>query len=141
MIKEPRVAAVMTTPVITIGAGEPVTVAARRLAETRLRRLFVIDRDGRLAGVVSRRDVLRLFLRSDEQIQADVEQQVLRGELWLVPGTVTVQVTNGVVTLEGTLGHSSSVAVAGWRTLAVAGVVGVRNNLRYRIDDSAIVGR
>src|SRR4051812_9164720 len=51
----------MTSPMVTIGAGEPVTRAARQLAERRVRRLFVVDPGGVVVGVVSRHDVLCMF--------------------------------------------------------------------------------
>ena len=130
----------MTTPVVTIGVDEPVAGAARRLAEKRLRRLFVVDADGRLVGVVSRHDILGTFLRSDNEIQTDIEEQVLRRGMWVIPGTVDVQVTNGVVALDGTLEHRSAVDIVGRLTRAVTGVVGVHNNLRYVVDDTVAAG-
>lgn len=130
----------MTTPVVTIGADEPLAAAARRLAEKRVRRLFVIDADGRLIGVVSRHDILGTFLRSDTQIRRDVEEHVLRHGMWVIPGTVEVAVVNGVVSLDGTLEHRSAVEVAGLLTQAVTGVVGVRNRLHFIIDDTATAG-
>lgn len=130
----------MTSPVVTIGADEPLTVAARRLAEKRVRRLFVIDDDGVAIGVVSRHDILGTFLRPDAAIQHDVEEHVLRHGMWVIPGTVEVSVTNGVVTLDGTLEHHSAVEVAGLLTQAITGVVGVRNRLHYIIDDTATAG-
>jgi CBS domain-containing protein len=130
----------MTKPAVTIGANEPLTVAARRLAEKRVRRLFVIDDDGAVIGVVSRHDVLGTFLRSDAAIRADVEEHVLHHGMWVIPGTVEVSVAGGVVTLEGTLEHHSAVDVAGLLTHAVTGVVGVRNKLHYIIDDTATAG-
>lgn len=130
----------MTSPAVTIGADEPLAVAARRLAEKRVRRLFVIDDDGVVIGVVSRHDILRTFLRSDATIRADVEEHVLRHGMWVIPGTVEVTVASGVVTLEGTLEHRSAVDIAVLLTQAVTGVVGVRNKLHFIIDDTATAG-
>lgn len=130
----------MTTPVVTIGVDEPVAAAARRLAEKRLRRLFVVDAGGRLVGVVSRHDILGTFLRADNEIRTDIEERVLRHGMWVIPGTVDVQVTNGVATLDGTLEHRSAVDVAAQLTQAVTGVVGVHNNLRYVVDDTVVAG-
>lgn len=130
----------MTSPAVTITADEPLAVAARRLAEKRVRRLFVIDDDGAVIGAVSRHDVLGTYLRSDAAIRADVEEHVLRHGMWVIPGTVDVSVRNGVVTLEGTLEHHSAVDVATLLTKAVPGVVGVRNKLHFIIDDTATAG-
>jgi CBS domain-containing protein len=38
-----------------------------------VRRLFVVDDEGRLAGVVSRRDLLRVYLRTDDELLAGIE--------------------------------------------------------------------
>lgn len=130
----------MTTPVVTIGADESVTLAARRLAEKRLRRLFVVDGDGRLAGVLSRRDVLGMFLRGDEEIRTDIEQQVLAKGMWMVPGTVSADVSGGVVTLKGKLEHRTTAEIAARLSQAVPGVVAVRNNLTYEVDDVVSTG-
>jgi CBS domain-containing protein len=53
-----RVGEYMHTGVDTIEADTSVIDAARRLAESRYRRLPVVDQ-GRLVGLISRRDVLR----------------------------------------------------------------------------------
>jgi CBS domain-containing protein len=46
--------------------------AGRLLNGQHLRRLPVVDPDGHLLGIVSRRDLLRLFLRPDDEIAAEV---------------------------------------------------------------------
>lgn len=133
-------AELMSVPVLTIAIDEPVTVAAKRLAKEGIRRLFAVDRAGRLVGVVSRRDVLGLFLRGDAEIRTDIERQVLNGtDLAAVP--ITASVVAGVATLDGTLERRSDIEVVCRRTQAIPGVVAVRGNLRYRIDDSVAVDR
>ena len=136
----PTAAEVMTSPVITIGAEEPLTRAARQLADKRVRRLFAVDPDGVVIGVVARHDVLAMFLREDAAIQDDIEELVLRQGMWVSPGTVTVQVADGVATLEGELEHRSAVQVAEHLTSTVPGVVGVHNNLTYAVDDTTGAG-
>ncbi|HEU5474941.1 MAG TPA: CBS domain-containing protein [Actinophytocola sp.] len=126
-------AEVMSAPVFTIGPGEPVAVAARRMAERRVRRLFVLDADGDLVGVVSRRDVLRTFLRPDHDIRADVDS-ALRAGLGHVAGRVTVRVRDGVVILDGSLDLHSEALVARGLSWAVPGVVGVVDDLTYRAE-------
>jgi CBS domain-containing protein len=55
----PVVAAdLMTSPAITISASAPLVEAARLLRERNLRRLVAVHADGRVAGVVSRHDLL-----------------------------------------------------------------------------------
>ncbi len=55
-----RVREVMTSPVISVQAGEDVEEAARRMSARRIRRLPVVDRE-KLVGVVTENDILRLL--------------------------------------------------------------------------------
>ncbi|MET8846843.1 CBS domain-containing protein [Amycolatopsis sp. NPDC004625] len=130
----------MTRRVPTVAKDEPVAGAARRLVEARLRRLYVVDGSGRLIGVLARRDVLRSFLRPDEEIKDIVEREVLQRSIWADPSTATVQVDDGVVTLSGVIDRRSEVERAEWLTEAVPGVVAVRNRLKYNQDDGAAAG-
>jgi len=90
----------MTSPAITIHPDDPLTAAARRMDEDRLRLLPVVDIDGHLMGVISRRNLLSVFLRKDEEIAGEV-RAVLRNVLLVPRGSVTVSVRDGVVTLAG----------------------------------------
>jgi CBS domain-containing protein len=92
----------MTSPAVTVGPDATVPSAARLMEAHHLRRLPVVDEAGRLVGVVSRRDLLSVFLRSDEDIAADV-RQVLADVRLTEPGDVEVAVRNGVVTLTGSV--------------------------------------
>jgi CBS domain-containing protein len=88
----------MTTPAITIGPDATIPAAARLMNTHHLRRLPVIDADGKLAGIVSRRDLLSVFLRPDADIIHDARQVL--AELALTdPEDVIVAVKHGVVTL------------------------------------------
>ncbi|TDV44099.1 BON domain-containing protein [Actinophytocola oryzae] len=126
----------MTAPAITVAADATVTAAARLLAERNVRRLCVVDGDGLLVGVVSRRDVIGTFLRDDDAIRADVEEYVFKRGMWLFPGSLTVEVAAGVATLDGQVERRTTAQIAGQLTEAVAGVVGVHNNVRYELDDT-----
>ena len=90
----------MTSPAVTIHPDATVAAAARLMNSHHLRRLPVVDADGKLAGIVSRRDLLRVFLRPDADIAADVGEiltEVLPGG----PTGIEVAVRNGVVKLTG----------------------------------------
>jgi CBS domain-containing protein len=58
---------VMTTHVVTADPDEDIRTAARRMLERGVKRLPVVD-NGRLVGIVSRYDVLRLFHRSKDDV-------------------------------------------------------------------------
>src|SRR5215472_16801803 len=92
----------MTAPAITVGPDVTIPAAARMMSTHHVRRLPVVDEDGTLIGVVSRRDLLSVFLRPDEDITADI-RSVLGDILLARPDDVDVRVRNGVVTLAGSL--------------------------------------
>jgi CBS domain-containing protein len=92
----------MTTPAITIGPDATIPAAARLMSTHHVRRLPVVTDDGKLLGVVSRRDLISVFLRPDEDIAADV-RRVLDDILLIRSTEAVVTVRNGVVTLAGTL--------------------------------------
>ncbi|WP_216214829.1 CBS domain-containing protein [Amycolatopsis aidingensis] len=126
---------IMTPRVATIGLDERLGAAARRLVEQKLRRLFVVDDSGRVAGVLARRDVLSVFRRPDEELGETVEQEVFRRSLWADPATFAVRVRDGMVHLTGQLERRSEVDMATSLTASIPGVVDVRNDLQYDFDD------
>jgi CBS domain-containing protein len=55
----PSVAELMSVDPVTIGADEPAQAAEHLMAERRVSGLPVVDREGRLVGVVSQTDIVR----------------------------------------------------------------------------------
>jgi CBS-domain-containing membrane protein len=124
----------MSTPAVTIRADATVSRAARLLDAARVKRLPVVDDDSRLVGVVSRRDLVHLYARPDDQIRASVVEDVVGG-LGLPPGTIDVQVRAGVVTLRGAVDRHATTMVLVSFTQATPGVVDVVDELTYTMDD------
>ncbi|WP_326954628.1 CBS domain-containing protein [Amycolatopsis sp. NBC_01286] len=116
------------TPTTTPGATLP--EVARLLTTSGVRRLFVLDGE-RLVGVVARRDVLRTFLRTDEDLRDDVDRTVLGDALHADRNAVLASVERGVVLLTGRLEYEADVATAERLALAVPGVVEVRNRMDF----------
>jgi CBS domain-containing protein len=127
----------MSTPPVTVRAQDSLAHSARLMAARHIERLPVLDEEDRLVGIVTRRDLLTVFLRPDEEIRRDIVKEVLVESLWLPPQAVGVGVEDGVVTLEGRLERESEVLVAGRMTARIDGVVAVRNHLTARFVDSA----
>jgi CBS domain-containing protein len=88
----------MTSPAVTIKADAPIPAAARLMNAHHVKRLPVVDDDGKLIGIVSRGDLLTVFLRADAVIAAEV-RQLLSEILFTDPDRVVVHVHSGVVTL------------------------------------------
>jgi CBS-domain-containing membrane protein len=126
---EARTAAgLMTSPVITTHPDASLASAARLMSDHHIRRLPVLDASGALIGIVSRRDLLRVFLRPDAEIGAEVHG-VLTGVLLEDPHSVTVQVRDGVVTLRGSLREPELIPAAVRLASDVDGVVAVADEL------------
>jgi CBS domain-containing protein len=90
----------MTSPAVTIHPDATIAAAARLMNAHHVRFLPVVDSVGRLLGVVSRRDLLSVFLRPDADIARQVSE-ILTGLLPGGPNGIEVSVRNGVVTLTG----------------------------------------
>ncbi len=93
-------AELMTSPAVTIHPDATLPAAARLMTSHHLKRLPVVHPDGTLAGIVSRCDLLSVFLRPDDDIAADV-RDLLTQVLLAEPGSISVGVRNGIVTLTG----------------------------------------
>jgi CBS domain-containing protein len=123
----------MTAPAITVGPHVTVHAAGRVMSTRHVRLLPVVDEHDKLIGVVSRRDLLALFLRPDEDIAADV-RQVLDEILLAEPGEADVAVRDGIVTLTGALDpatgtHGDLIPVAIRLMWDVDGVVDIIDRL------------
>ncbi|MDX8031249.1 CBS domain-containing protein [Lentzea sp. BCCO 10_0856] len=127
---------VMTSPVRTISPDLAASAAARELPAAGVRRLFVVDSDGALVGVLSRRDLLKLFVREDDELRTTIRDEVFGRMLWVDPDPLYIAVTGGVVTLQGKLERQSEVEIAGHLVRALPGVVEVHNRLRAGWNDT-----
>ena len=123
----------MSCPAVTVGPDDPVKAAARLMRKQRLQRLPVVDRDGRLAGIVSRSDVLSVFQRGDEEIRREVTQDVIADGFFTDPGRFTVTVHNGIVTLEGAPGSAVLGMAIADQVEHLEGVVAVRDRFTYPV--------
>ncbi|HEX5997546.1 MAG TPA: CBS domain-containing protein [Jiangellales bacterium] len=129
---EGRIAAeLMTSPAITTRPEALVVEAVRTMAEHQITRLVVVDADGRLAGIVSRGDVLRVFLRPDEEIRESVLREIVPYAIWADPHEIDVTVSDGVVTLGGRVERKAYVPIVVSLVWGIDGVVDVVDNLRY----------
>ncbi|MFJ8857996.1 CBS domain-containing protein [Streptomyces sp. NPDC102451] len=116
----------MSTPAVTVHADATVAEAARIMARRQVKRLPVVDSGGLLQGIISRGDLLKVFLRSDEDIAA--EARTVLSEL-PAASVIGVQVADGVVTLGGALSDRALVPLVARAVRAVEGVVDIRLDL------------
>jgi CBS domain-containing protein len=129
---------VMRSPALCVGLGESLARTARLMHKRAVKRMPVLDETGRLVGIVSRHDLLKAFLRSDESIRHEVCKDLLEKELWIDSRAVDVDVRDGVVALTGELETRSLADLLARLVGAVEGVVGVDSRLAFRLDDTHV---
>ncbi|XUL91694.1 CBS domain-containing protein [Streptomyces galilaeus] len=115
----------MTAPALTVHADATLARAARAMAVTRTKRLPVVDDKGVLKGIVSRSDLLKVFLREDEDIADEIRREVVAHLFPEQAETIRVEVRDGVATLTGRIPDTVLVPVATRLVHTVEGVVDV----------------
>ncbi|MBI2169130.1 MAG: CBS domain-containing protein [Actinobacteria bacterium] len=122
----------MTRAVHTVEPEADVRQAARRMLEENIKRLVVVDHSGRLIGIVTRADVLRLFYAPDSAVVEAVAE--LLADEWRVPDGIDVDysVLDGIVRLEGSVHFPSDRTVVEHMVQGLPGVVGIDSRLVAR---------
>jgi CBS domain-containing protein len=124
----------MSSPAVTVSNRTSVAEAARLMESAGVRRLPVIDDLGRLIGMVTNRDLLKVFLRPDDHMK----RQIL-GVLSTVSGgvasVVSVEVVDGAVLLTGEIERRSVAEAFVERVTAIDGVLSVENRFEWSVDD------
>lgn len=120
----------MTHPAVTVAPDDTIAHAAQLMYSRKVKRLPVTDPEGRLAGIISRTDVLAVFDRSDKEIRQEIAGDMLLDQ-FADPDRIMVAVKDGVVTLAGIpetseLGHQLVRQIR-----HIPGVVAVRDRLTY----------
>ncbi|MFE7751868.1 CBS domain-containing protein [Streptomyces sp. NPDC057428] len=120
----------MSSPAVTISASSSLPEAAHLMAHRRIKRLPVVDERGVLKGIVSRIDLLKVFLRKDEELADEVKQEVIERLFPVSHRSISVKVAQGRVTINGTVRDASLIPVAERLASAVEGVVDVHCDLQ-----------
>jgi len=125
----------MSAPALTIGPRRPVAEAASTMIDEQVKRLPVIDDEGRLIGIVTRADLVRAFVRSDAEVEAEIREEVIRRTLWIEPATIRIEVDEGEVRLSGEVETKTDAEMLPTYVQRVPGVVSVLSKLRWREPD------
>jgi CBS domain-containing protein len=124
------VAVVSTSPEATVAE------AARGMHAAGVKRLPVIGEDGRLVGIVSRGDLLKVFNRTDRAIRREIIDDVIVGDFTMDPNRFFIHVDDGVVVLQGRVERRSLLPYVLRAVHGVEGVVRVEDRLSYDLDDA-----
>ncbi|GAB2584064.1 hypothetical protein Aab01nite_54620 [Paractinoplanes abujensis] len=130
----------MSAPPVVVLTGTPIASAARVMDAENVKRLPVVDDLGRLVGIVSRGDLLKVHLRPDDEIGADISKDVFDTLLHEGADRVGVAVDGGVVRLTGEVDRRSTANLAVRLTRQVPGVVEVIDKLQVAFEDTDTTG-
>ena len=121
----------MTSPPLTVAPDDTLERAAQLMYLRKVKRLPVTDAAGHLAGIVSRADLLVIYCRADHEIGEDIRREILQTESPASPGTLSVSVNDGVVTLAGNPRTPEQGHAIVRRARHIQGVVAVRDRFDY----------
>jgi len=127
----------MTAPAITITSDRSIHEAAAIMTARRVNRLPVVDH-GRLVGIVSRADLVRAYVRSDEELAATIRQDVILKILWLDPSLFIVAVKDGVASISGRVERRSTAEMIERSVSMVPGIVDIHADVTWSMDDSRL---
>jgi CBS domain-containing protein len=137
--KEARTAGeAMTSPAVTVPPRRDVSLAARLMVERKINRLPVVTEEGALVGIVTRADLVRAFVRSDEEIERELREDVAAKTLWIDPERLEITVESGEVTLAGEVDLKADAELLQRFAARVPGVVSVRSELRWQVDEPKV---
>ncbi|MFF3002550.1 CBS domain-containing protein [Kitasatospora sp. NPDC057940] len=119
----------MSVPAVTVHPDSPLNEAARAMARGHLKRLPVVDREDYLVGIVSRGDLLKVYLEDDRELVDRVRFELV-ATLGPEAGLGTeVRSEAGRITLTGGLPDAVTTPVLERLVRSVPGVVGVELRL------------
>jgi CBS domain-containing protein len=125
----------MTTPAITISSGRRISEAAAIMTAQRINRLPVVD-GGSLVGIVTRADLVRAYVRTDDELAATIRDDVLLRSLWLDPAVFNVAVRDGSASISGHVELRSIAEMVERAVGMVPGVMDVLATVTWSTDDS-----
>lgn len=130
------VGSAMTVPVTTVRPDFPVALAAREMHTRGFKRLPVVDEEGKLVGIVSRADLLKVFLRTDRDLRAEVRTVLESAQRRMGGRRLKARVSGGVVELDGAFEMKSRMDATARAVAGIDGVVGVNSRFTFDVDDS-----
>ena len=130
-------AEVMTAPAITIAPERRISDAAAIMVARGVNRLPVLE-DGRLVGMVTRADLVRAYLRSDDELRQTIRDDVVVRVVGLDPDAFRIRVVDGIVSISGSVDRRLIAETLESLVRMVPGVVAVQSDLTWSVDDRSL---
>ena len=129
---------VMKQPARPVQEDDDPTEVGRLMLESDVRNVPVL-RGTILVGILSRPELLRLLRSGDLTLQRSIERLLWRCRFNPPEYNIDVDISDGVVLIEGEVSRASDVRVVGTLVAALDGVARVRNLLNVRSQQSRIL--
>ncbi|MDJ0923902.1 MAG: CBS domain-containing protein [Acidimicrobiia bacterium] len=129
-----RVGEAMTEDPITVQASMPVREAARHMKRHRIKRVPVVDEEQGLVGILSRADIMKVFVRDDVAIAADVTEILHR---YRFDHQVQAETNDGRIVISGEVEHRSGAELIEEVLFRILGVIEVENQVTWVYDDTS----
>ncbi len=127
----------MTSGVVTALPDASVRELIHLMTTRGVNRIPIVQ-SGRVIGIVTRADILRMLVRPDTAITEDVRWRLIH-DLWIDPTGLVISTRDGIVTIAGEIPTRSEAELVKHWTAATEGVVDVdARGLRYRTDDRRV---
>ncbi len=128
---------VMTTDVKVIGPESDHAEAARLMEKEGIKRIPVVA-DGRLIGLIARADMLKAYVRSDQEIIDEIQGHVMKDILWIDSRRVEIECVDGNVIVSGHLETKSDASLLIELTRRLDGVTSVSDHLTWEVDNTKL---
>lgn len=130
------VASAMSRDVATVRADAPIALAARQMHSRGFKRLPVVDPDGHLVGIVTRSDLLNVFLRTDGELEKEVRRILDQAGRAFGGSRLEGSVEGGVVEIKGSFRSQNQVDATIRAVAGIDGVIGIRNRMTCELEDA-----
>jgi CBS domain-containing protein len=128
----------MTSPARTIEPYRALRTAAEIMTSSKVNRLPVVDEAGRLLGIVTRADLVRAFVRTDEQLVEAIRMELFGRSMWLDPDKFEVTVKDGVARVTGAVEKRSTAETIARFLSLMPGVVSADVEISWTKDDGGL---
>jgi len=128
---------VMTADVKVIGPESDHAEAARLMEKEGIKRIPVVA-DGQLIGLIARADMLKAYVRSDQEIIDEIQGHVMKDILWIDSRRVEIECVDGNVIVSGHLETRSDASLLIELTRRLDGVTSVSDHLTWEVDNTKL---
>jgi CBS domain-containing protein len=128
----------MTSPAMTLEPFRTLRAAAEIMTAHKVNRLPVVDEDGKLLGIVSRADLVRAFVLTDEELVESIRMDLLGRTLWLDPDKFTITVDHGAAKISGEVQKRSTAELIDRFLAILPGVVSAETDIIWTEDDGGL---